>query len=66
VISKGTRQRELVPISPDPCVRLAHYLDSTVSASVEPWFWVTFRARATEGHRNRDHERPSSWGGGCV
>ncbi|MFF2410784.1 hypothetical protein [Streptomyces sp. NPDC058092] len=24
----------------------------------EPWFWITFRAQATEGHHNRDHERP--------
>lgn len=30
-----------------------------VSATAEIGFWITFRARATERHRNRDHER--SW-----
>ncbi|MGW1924203.1 hypothetical protein ACWCQ0_33620 [Streptomyces massasporeus] len=30
----------------------------TVSLTAERWFWITFSARATEGHRNRDHERP--------
>ncbi|MFE9989166.1 IS5 family transposase [Streptomyces sp. NPDC005381] len=29
-----------------------------MSASFEPWFWITFSAGATEGHHNRDHERP--------
>ncbi|MFF1570810.1 helix-turn-helix domain-containing protein [Streptomyces sp. NPDC058293] len=33
-------------------------LEQGVSAAAESWFWITFRARATEGHRNRDHERP--------
>jgi hypothetical protein len=28
-----------------------------LSALFDPWFWVTFRAAATEGHHSRDHER---------
>ncbi|MGW3186201.1 tyrosine-type recombinase/integrase, partial [Kitasatospora sp. NPDC001119] len=41
VVSKGTRERELVPISPEACVRVAHYLDGTgVPRSGEP-LWRT-------------------------
>ncbi|MFE4416204.1 hypothetical protein ACFRNR_43185, partial [Streptomyces sp. NPDC056820] len=29
-----------------------------LSAAAESWFWITFSAGATEGHHNRDHERP--------
>ena len=28
-----------------------------LSASGENWFWITFRARATERHQSRDHDR---------
>ncbi|MPY56368.1 ATP-binding protein [Streptomyces spongiae] len=34
------------------------YDANCVSATRESWFWITFSARATEGYRNRDHERP--------
>jgi integrase len=39
VITKGTRERELVPISPEACVRLARYLDSvgTLEAGEPVW-----------------------------
>ncbi|MFJ5036258.1 sigma factor, partial [Streptomyces sp. NPDC088560] len=32
--------------------------EDAVSAAAERWFWITFSAGATEGHHNRDHERP--------
>jgi hypothetical protein len=43
-----------LPCASRPTVAAA----STLSASAERWFWITFSAGATEGHRNRDHERP--------
>lgn len=43
VISKGTRLRELVPISPDACVRLAHYLDIVGSLPAGESIWRTRR-----------------------
>jgi integrase len=41
VISKGTRERELVPISPEACVRLARYLDSTGTPEIGEPIWRT-------------------------
>ncbi|WP_307618717.1 site-specific integrase [Streptomyces sp. V3I7] len=41
VISKGTRERELVPISPEACVRLARYLDSTGTPQAGDAVWRT-------------------------
>ncbi|ELS57163.1 hypothetical protein STVIR_1897 [Streptomyces viridochromogenes Tue57] len=32
--------------------------DARCIEEAELWFWITFSARATEGHRNRDHEQP--------
>jgi hypothetical protein len=43
---------EFVSILPDL------WANGHLSASGENWFWITFSARATERHRNRDHERP--------
>ena len=37
-----------------PSATVAVTLDSLTP---ERWFWITFRARATEGHRRRYHER---------
>lgn len=41
VISKGTRERELVPISPEACVRLARYLDGTGTPEAGEPIWRT-------------------------
>ena len=41
VISKGTRERELVPISPEACVRLAHYLDDAGLPTAGEPVWRT-------------------------
>ena len=41
VITKGTRERELVPISPEACVRLAHYLDNVGTPEAGEPVWRT-------------------------
>ncbi|WP_181446867.1 tyrosine-type recombinase/integrase [Streptomyces sp. NTH33] len=41
VITKGTRERELVPISPEACVRLARYLDSVGTPEAGEPVWRT-------------------------
>lgn len=53
VITKGTRDRELVPISPEACVRLARYPDSVGTPEVGEPVW---RTRHGEHHPVRpDH-----------
>ncbi|MFE4424846.1 hypothetical protein ACFRMR_43995, partial [Streptomyces sp. NPDC056817] len=51
-------KRELQLMS--PAVRSSRALANQllVSATGETRFWITFGAGATEGHHNRDHERP--------
>jgi integrase len=43
VTSKGTRSRELVPISPDACVRLARYLEQAGTPRTGEPIWRTRR-----------------------
>lgn len=46
VISKGTRKRELVPISPEACVRLARYLDDAGVPLAGESIWRTRRGES--------------------
>nr|WP_034092734.1 site-specific integrase [Streptacidiphilus albus] len=46
VISKGTRKRDLVPISPEACVRLARYLDESGVPRAGAPIWRTRRGES--------------------
>ncbi|MFF2548720.1 hypothetical protein ACFVUY_40025 [Kitasatospora sp. NPDC058063] len=39
-------------------VLLQSVLQSALSSTGETRFWITFRAKATEHHQNRNHEQP--------
>jgi hypothetical protein len=44
-------ERQGVPVLADRAYRGAGPWVTTLSASPEPWFWITFGAGSAEGHR---------------
>ena len=55
-IRKAVRARGHFP-SEQAALKCVYMAIMSLSATGENWFWITFRARATERHQSRDHDR---------